>query len=116
MKERRKYLRIPFSVPVKIRPLTTLKSFGNLSKNVSVGGIRFLSKKFLPVSSPIRMEVEISPKAAPVRFVARIVWIKSLYNDELFEVGAEIYEIQPIDLYKLKILFGKKESESKEEE
>ncbi len=108
MKERRRFLRIPLSVPVKVKPLTTLKSFGNLSKNISVGGIKFLSRKFLPVSTYIKTELEIYEKSLPIKFIARIVWIRSLYNDELFEVGAEICQIQPYDLYRLKILFSRK--------
>lgn len=93
MIERRHLLRIPISIPIKFRRVDYVAEQRNISKDLSVKGIRFLSQEFVPVSTHIKVEIKLREDAPAVKFIAKTAWIKSLYGDELYEIGARICEI-----------------------
>jgi len=100
MREKRQFLRIPLSVPIQFKETGHTVEETNLSRDVSIKGIRFLSHKFVPVSSFIKAELDVTKdegRLEPIKFIAKVVWVKSIYEDELFEIGAEIYEITKAD-------------------
>ena len=92
MIENRRFLRIPFSVPLKFRKVDFMQEESSLSKDLSVKGIRFLSHRFVAVNTHIKIELKTREDSL-VKFIARTVWVRSLYADELYEVGAQICEI-----------------------
>jgi len=92
MNERRNFLRIPLNVPIKFRRAGFIQGEKNLSKDLSVSGVRFLSQEFVPVNTTIKVELNTTDNSEPIQFMARIMWIRS-YDDEVYEIGAEICEI-----------------------
>jgi hypothetical protein len=97
MLERRRFLRIPLSAPIQFKKIGYIKDERNISKDLSVRGVRFLSQRFVPVSSYIKIEVHIKKNYSPIKFISKVIWIKSVYDDELFEVGVQIWDISKED-------------------
>lgn len=97
MIEKRRFIRIPLSVPIQFRRIGYIEEERNVSKDISIKGVRFLSQRFVPINSYIKVEIEIKANSDPVRFIAKVVWVKAVYEDELFEIGAEVWEISKED-------------------
>lgn len=97
MIEKRRFIRIPLSVPIQFRRIGYLAQERNISKDISIKGVRFLSQRFVPIDSYIKVEIEIKANSDPVKFIAKVVWVKTVYEDELFEIGAEVWEISKED-------------------
>ena len=106
MIDKRRYLRIPLSLPIKFKRIGYIIVEGNLSKDLSVQGIKFLSQKFVPVQSFIKIEIYLKDNHEPVKFIANVAWIKSVFEDELFEIGAKIVEISREDSFILREALG----------
>ena len=102
MRERRRYFRIPFTASLKAKAVEKVKIFGNLGKDLSIKGVRFVSTNFLPVKSLVRLETRIGNDLRGIKFIVRVEWIKCLYDNELFEAGARIVSIAREDEQKLK--------------
>jgi hypothetical protein len=93
MVEKRQYLRIPLSVPVEFRRTGYTGLEKNLSEDLSIQGVRFLSHKLVPVKSYIKVEMKTNDADRQMAFIAKVAWVKSIYDDQLFEIGAKIWEI-----------------------
>ena len=93
--ERRRFLRLPASIRIKFRRISDGNVVGRqkLTKDISVGGIKFLSDEFIPVSSYLKVNLSFKEDLKPLEFICQVVWVKSLYNDESYEIGAQILEI-----------------------
>jgi len=62
---RRKYIRHPLNYPVKIRNIRSGKKENEIlgeTENIGAGGIRFLSKKPIPVRSEVEIEMEVEKR------------------------------------------------------
>jgi hypothetical protein len=97
MLEKRRFLRIPLSVPIEFRRIGYAIDENNVSRDLSVEGVRFLSNRFVPVASYIKVQLYVRENDEAVKFIAKVTWIKSLYDDELFEIGAHIWDISKED-------------------
>jgi hypothetical protein len=97
MIEKRRFIRIPLSVPIQFRRIGYIEEERNVSKDISIKGVRFLSQRFVPIGSYIKVEIELKANSDPVRFIAKVAWAKTIYEDELFEIGAEVWEISKED-------------------
>lgn len=49
----------------------------------------------LPVKTRVRLEIAFSDSKKLVSGVAEVRWIKSLFDDEVFEMGLEFVELDP---------------------
>ena len=62
---RRKYIRHPLNYPVKIRNIRSGKKENEIlgeTENIGAGGIRFSSKKPIPVRSEVEIEMEVEKR------------------------------------------------------
>jgi len=102
--ERRRFLRLDTSACINFRRISDGNVFirKNLTKDIAIAGIRFLSNEFIPVSAYIKVNLSFEKAAKPIEFICRVVWIKSLYNDESYEIGAQIWQIDKEDYKQIK--------------
>jgi hypothetical protein len=102
--ERRRFLRLPASVSIKFRRISAgyITSRQKLTKDISIRGVRFLSDGFIPVSSYIKVSLSFEENLKPLEFICQVMWVKSLYNDESYEIGAQILEIDKENYKKIK--------------
>lgn len=93
--EKRRFLRLPASIHIKFRKISDGNVAGRktLTKDVAIAGIRFLSNEFLPVSTYIKVNLALKENIKPIEFICQVVWTRSLFNAESYEIGAQILEI-----------------------
>ena len=97
--ERRRFPRVKAGLPVEFRPLTQpgLRLAGSLSQNLSAGGVRLTTSRFLARDS--RHVVLFTPPGAgrQIRAVARVSWVQERPFGDFCDCGLEFVEITPED-------------------
>lgn len=97
-KERRRFIRIKEDDAISFTILPTYKSTTSLSRDLSIGGIRFLSGRFIPPHSILKLEIKLNLLPRIIYAIAKIAWIKEIFDDERYDIGAEFIEINKHDL------------------
>jgi len=54
-----------------------------------VGGIRILTEKYLPIGTELQMELALMDSNKLLSLTGRVIWVNSLYGEELYEMGIE---------------------------
>lgn len=93
--EKRDFKRIGSNFPLKYRDLRkpSEEYRGTVSKNVSEGGIRFRSDRFISLACRLVVELNLPAMAKPIRVISKIAWIKKLPAGDDYEVGNQFLEI-----------------------
>ena len=94
-KDRRNHPRIRASIPVRYKALQEHddSARNTLTKNVSEGGIKFVSEKFLPLACRLVVELSLPSSKEPVKVVSRIAWITKQPVGDNYEVGNQFLGI-----------------------
>jgi c-di-GMP-binding flagellar brake protein YcgR len=79
------------------RPPADKTIINALTKDVSPGGVRLLTNVLLPVNTLLKMEIVLSQRRRMVHAMGVVRWARSMYEEELFEVGIEFTQISPDD-------------------
>jgi c-di-GMP-binding flagellar brake protein YcgR len=97
--EKRRFPRIPSDFPVKYRDLNKPETEyrGTVSKNISEGGVRFRTDRFISLACRLVVELNLPSEARPIRAVSKITWIKKLPAGDDYEVGNQFLEISRDD-------------------
>jgi len=97
--ERRKFARIKTRIPLEYKNLRTKDkdTKGVLAKDISEGGIRFLSSEFLSLANRLVVAINIPTSARQVKAISKIAWIKKLPAGDMYEVGNQFLEISKED-------------------
>ena len=64
-----------------------------LTKDLSMKGMRISTDKFFPVNSSVKINLSFSETHKLVRLYGIIKWIRSLYENELFDLGFEFVDV-----------------------
>lgn len=102
-RERRRDSRVKEEDKVAIELLTngqppTEKTVLNaLTKDISPGGVRLTTNKLLPVNTLLKIEVVLSRRRRVVRAMGIVRWARTVYDEEMFEIGVEFTQISPDD-------------------
>jgi c-di-GMP-binding flagellar brake protein YcgR len=91
--ERRRFLRIPESLPVTYELLLNAKTEQCHTKDISQEGIRFLIDTFIPKFSLLKIKFNLDKLSFSFDALVRVVWIKSLPQSDKYEVGVEFISI-----------------------
>ncbi len=98
MRERRRFIRINEQDAVSYRIMPHYKSERKLTHDLSLGGIKFISGHFIPAGSVLKLEISLKHVPRVISAVARLIWIKAIFDDEHYDAGAEFIEIDREDL------------------
>ena len=71
------------------------KIFYTLTKDISLGGVNIRTDTFLPVDTIVKMELSLSKMQKIVYLKGKVKWVKSLFDDEVFEMGLEFMDTPP---------------------
>jgi len=95
MQERRKYTRVPESLQVayEVIPAETIKEY--LTKDISQGGIRFLTHEFIPKDSRLRIRITFPMTLFSFEALVKCMWVRELSYSDDFEVGVEFIDLPP---------------------
>ena len=66
-----------------------------LTSNISLDGISLQTDTFLPSGTLVEIELALSKINKIIKVKAVIKRVKSLYDDEVFEMGLEFIDTQP---------------------
>jgi len=95
LEEKRKFRRIENNFPLKYRDLgkSETEFRGTVSKNLSEGGVRFRSNRFISLACRMVVELNLPAISRPIKAVSKIAWIKKLPVGDDYEVGNQFLEI-----------------------
>jgi c-di-GMP-binding flagellar brake protein YcgR len=103
IRERRRESRINEEDKVVIELLTNgqtpedMSTINALTKDISPGGVRIMSNLLLPAGTPLKMEIVLSQRRRRIHTMGVVRWARSVYEEELFEMGIEFSQISPED-------------------
>ncbi len=98
MQEKRKAKRIEEKAKATIKlsspdgELEGCKIFHDLTKDISIAGVRIQCKTFIPVNTLIKIELKLERPDKLISAFGNVRWTKSIYGNELFEMGIEFVE------------------------
>ena len=97
--ENRKHTRIEASIPLRYKELrgNTYLTKGTLSKNLSEGGTRFNTDKFIPLSAHLMIEMRLPKASRDIKMVSKIAWIKKLPACDDYEIGSNFLAMSAED-------------------
>lgn len=68
-----------------------------LTKDISPGGVRIMTNVRLPENTLLKMEIVLSQCRRRLRATGIVRWARSVYGEDLFEMGVEFNQISPED-------------------
>ena len=71
------------------------KIFYTLTKDISLGGVNIRTDTFLPIDTVVKMELSVPKMKKIVCVKGKVKWAKSLYGNEVFEIGLEFEDTPP---------------------
>lgn len=98
MRERRRFLRISEEDAVTYEVIPFHKTARSVTRDLSIGGIRFFADEFIPMSSVLKVELQLKGANRVIRAIVKTKWIKQYYDDERYDLGAEFVDISREDL------------------
>jgi PilZ domain len=102
-RERRKDSRLVEENKVVIELLTDGRTTADktiinaLTKDISPGGVRVITNVLIPLDSLLEIEIVLSRRRRLVHAVGTVRWTRSVYGEEMFEIGIEFTQIAPDD-------------------
>jgi c-di-GMP-binding flagellar brake protein YcgR len=104
MVERRKYPRIDVSFPVECDILHAKNYFYTVNRDLSPGGIRIISDRFLPKESSLKVNINLIYKALSI--TAKVAWCNKTRLSERYMAGLEFVRISKDDQEKISRFLG----------
>lgn len=68
-----------------------------LTKDISPGGVRLTTNMLLPLNTLLKVEVVLSRRRRVVQATGIVRWARTIYDEEMFEIGIEFTQISPDD-------------------
>ena len=106
MNEKRRAKRVKEDAEVTITmtgqedPSIGRRTTHQVAKDISLFGIRILSNTFVPINSPLKIDLTLGAQNRPITAQGKVRWVKSLYGDELFEMGIEFADT-PLEIARI---------------
>jgi len=100
LNEKRRYPRITTHIPVKYRKLTDPEDAdknSTISKNLSEGGIRFMSPEFISRACRLILELDMPMFIKPVKAISKVAWIRKASSGNEYEIGGQFLEMSKKD-------------------
>ncbi|MFH1878739.1 MAG: PilZ domain-containing protein, partial [Candidatus Omnitrophota bacterium] len=69
----------------------------SITKNLSEGGIRFMTAGFISMACRLIVELDIPMFTKPVKAIAKVAWIRKSDSGEEYEVGNQFLEMSKKD-------------------
>jgi c-di-GMP-binding flagellar brake protein YcgR len=107
--EKRKSPRFRLGTPVEYRTLrgSPETKRGSLSRDISIGGVRFITEEFLSLTARLVLDVTLPLPERPFSAVSKIAWIHKLPAGDKYEVGTQFLEISKDDKNRLSNYLGR---------
>jgi len=103
--EKRRTIRITMSIPFEYKKLRGAPGAkkGGITKDLSMGGVRFITDEFLPYTARLVLDITLPLPQRSISAVSKISWIKKLPAGEKYEVGNQFLEMSKEDKDRLSV-------------
>jgi c-di-GMP-binding flagellar brake protein YcgR len=101
MRERRRYVRARCETAIKYRKIggeAESQYRSAMARDISAGGIRFVTDRFMGVQSSFLMELQLPKLLKTLRCVAKPAWVREVPGMDRFELGSAFAEISADDM------------------
>lgn len=99
VKERRRFPRVNARLPLQYkdiqRPIEIYS--GTLTKDISEGGVRFISTEFLSIFTRLLIEASIPSFSRPIKAISKVAWIRKLPYGNQYDVGIQFMDMTEED-------------------
>ena len=100
--EHRRFIRITSRLNASVKIVKTGRVARALTKDISSGGICFVTAEILESGTAIEVEIKLPDSEAPVRFLGEVAWSRPIghaksYEDPTGETGVKIISMDPKD-------------------
>lgn len=93
--EKRRFPRLDLSLPLHYKLRGCSEAGSSLTKDISIGGIRFITDRYIKPSTDIMLEINILSRV--INPIGRIRWAQSLPHSNRYNVGLEFIQLAPED-------------------
>lgn len=99
--EKRRYARLPASLPVKcdLQKGTAKSVKEAFSKNISQSGILFSAPKSIPISTALSLEIPLPDLSSSIKAEGRVVRAEEITPNKIYDIGVVFTKIDPKDLH-----------------
>lgn len=91
--ERRKHPHIRVYLPAKLHPKGNHTPLHTLTKDLSLGGLRCLSLKAIPVSMELQIELTVPNNSEVFQLHGRVAWFRSLPESDQYDLGISFSDL-----------------------
>ena len=85
--ERRHDPRLFCRLPVRLYPKQEPRVIETLTKDLSVGGLRCVSRHHRPAGMPLSVELLLEPGERPLMLTGQVAWSNPISGSEQFDLG-----------------------------
>ncbi len=93
MRERRQYVRIPEEAEITYQVIKKPEMFDFFTRDMSLGGIRFLSNEFIAHDSLLEIRLTLSRLSFSFAALVKVVWVSRQGHNDRYEIGAEFVNL-----------------------
>ena len=93
MINKRQQERVEISFPLECQALPSLSYFYTVSKDLSLGGVRIISKDFLAKDDPLKLQINLVNKTLNLR--AEVVWCNKERTSDRYATGLRFTNLNP---------------------
>ncbi|MCM8781609.1 MAG: PilZ domain-containing protein [Candidatus Omnitrophica bacterium] len=103
--EKRKSPRFRVSLPFEYKKLrgTPEMKKGSVTKDLSLGGTRFVIDEFLPYTARLVLDITLPLPQRSVSAISKVSWIRKLSSGDKYEVGNQFLEMSREDRERLSL-------------
>ena len=105
--EQRHAIRHRAYLPLRFQPDGEIATVETLTKDLSLGGLRCMSPKPVPVALETRLELVLATAQEPLAMRATVRWFRSLPYSDQFELGVAFQSLSPQSARRLSTYFDR---------
>lgn len=91
--EKRKFYRFPLNTPLHYKIRGAAEFGSSVTKDISVGGLRFVVDKYISPSTYLMLEFNLLSKI--INPIGRVKWLQPLPHSNRYQMGLEFIELEP---------------------
>jgi len=97
--EKRKFPRIKTAIPLRYKELhgNTYLAKGALTRNLSGGGVKFVSNGFIALACHLMFEIQLPSISNPIKAISKPVWVRKMRHGDNYEIGSQFLALTSED-------------------
>ena len=91
LEEKRRFPRIQLKIPLRYQIRGGHDFDNSISDDISLGGLRFVNRKFIPPLTDVMLEINVLSRA--LNPIGRVAWSSPLPHSDWYNLGIEFIEM-----------------------